>query len=124
MPCRCRPLHAHRATSAPYFDSDYSLGGVRWQRYRDKALATLDSRARHRGPYCNRVPTAFGRLDPTMQHGRVETSSQSHGRNRYAGLLARTHRFGFEMCTMSSSTATAGVDQLIHSIHVNAYLLS
>jgi hypothetical protein len=58
-----------------------------------------------------------------MQHGRVETSCQGHRRDRHPGLLARTHRFGFEMCTMGSSTSTAGFDQLIRSIHVNAYLL-
>jgi hypothetical protein len=59
-----------------------------------------------------------------MQHGRVEAPCQGHRRDGYARLLARTHRFGFEMCTMGSSTSTAGVDQLIRSIHVNAYLLS
>jgi hypothetical protein len=59
-----------------------------------------------------------------MQHGRVETSCQSHRRDRHAGLLARTHRFSFEMCTMGSSSSTAGIDQLFRSIHVNAYLLS
>jgi hypothetical protein len=59
-----------------------------------------------------------------MQHGRVETSRQGHRRDRYARLLARTYCFGFEMRTMGSSTSTAGIDQLIRSIHVNAYLLS
>jgi hypothetical protein len=59
-----------------------------------------------------------------MQHGRVEAPCQGHRRDGYARLLARTHRLGFEMCTMGSSTSTAGVDQLIRSIHVNAYLLS
>jgi hypothetical protein len=59
-----------------------------------------------------------------MQHGRVEAPRQGHRRDRYARLLARTYCFGFEMRTMGSSTSTAGVDQLIRSIHVNAYLLS
>jgi hypothetical protein len=59
-----------------------------------------------------------------MQHGRVETPRQGHRRDRYARLLARTYRLGFEMCTMGSSTSTSGIDQLIGSIHVNAYLLS
>jgi hypothetical protein len=59
-----------------------------------------------------------------MQHGRVEAPCQGHRRDRYARLLARTHRFGFEMGTMGSSSSSAGIDQLIRSIHVNAYLLS
>src|SRR5580692_472977 len=113
--------HTHRAASALYLNSDHTLSGTRWQRHRDKTLATLDSRARRRGPYRNRVPTPFGRLHPTMQHGRVEAPCQGHRRDGYARLLARTHRFGFEMCTMGSPTSTAGNDQLIRSIHVNAY---
>ena len=59
-----------------------------------------------------------------MQHGRVEAASQGYRRDRYPRLLARTYRFGFEICTMGSSSSTAGNDQLIRSIHVNAYLLS
>ncbi len=59
-----------------------------------------------------------------MQHGRVEAPCQGHRGDRYARLLARTHRFGFEMCAVGSSTSTAGFDQLIRSIHVNAYLFS
>ena len=58
-----------------------------------------------------------------MQHGRVEPTRQGHRRDGDARLLARTYRLGFEMCAMGSSTATAGLDQLSSSIHVNAYLL-
>jgi hypothetical protein len=35
-----------------------------------------------------------------------------------------TDRFGFEMCTMGSSSSTAGINQLFRNTHVNAYLLS
>jgi hypothetical protein len=59
-----------------------------------------------------------------MQHGRVEAPCQGHRCDRYARLLARTYCFGFKMRTMGSSTSTAGIDQVIRSIHANAYLLS
>jgi hypothetical protein len=59
-----------------------------------------------------------------MQHGRVEPTGQGHCRDRHAGLLACSDRFGLRMRAMDSSTTTAGLDHLFRSIHVNAYLLS
>jgi hypothetical protein len=66
----------------------------------------------------------FGRLNPTMQHARVEPTCQGDRRDRDAGLLARTYRFGLKMFAGGSSMTTNGLDQLSHSIHVHAYRLN
>jgi hypothetical protein len=121
---RCRPLYAHRAASAPHFNADRTLGGIRWKRHRYKTLATLDCYARRRSPYGNWPPAPLGLLNPPMQHGRIESTCQSHRRDRHAGLQARAYRFGLKMCAVGSSAATTSLDYLSRSIHVYAYLLS
>jgi hypothetical protein len=73
---RCRPLYAHRATSAPNFNANRALGGIRSKRHRHKILATINCHARRGSAYCNRPSAPLGLLDPTMQHARVEPSCQ------------------------------------------------
>jgi hypothetical protein len=123
-PLTFRPLYAHSAASAAYFNADRTFGGIQRQRHRRKALATLECPARRRSPYCNRPSATLGLINPTMQHGRVEPPCQAYRCDRHAGLLARAYRFGLEMCAMGSTTPVTGLDHLFRSIHVHAYLLS
>src|ERR1700722_9056225 len=123
MRCGGRPFYGDTAASAPHLDADRARDGVGGQRQWHKGFSAFDGHARPCGPYRYRLAATLSFLDPPVQHGRVESARQGHGRNGDARLLARADRFLFKMHAINSTTATTGLDRLFYSIHVNAYLL-